>query len=48
MKAIQQIAAGEEVKPARPMGIGTIIAIIIGVIFLLLFLAIPLLSFFAF
>lgn len=48
VKAIEQIAAGEAVKPSRPMGVGAIILIIIGVIILLSLLAIPLLSFFAF
>ena len=45
--AVKQIAAGEEVKPARPLGAGAIIAIIIGVLFLLILLAIPLVRFFA-
>ncbi|MBI1877536.1 MAG: hypothetical protein HYR94_04775, partial [Chloroflexi bacterium] len=45
--AVKQIAAGEEVKPARPMGAGAIIGIIVGVLFLLLLLAIPVLYFFA-
>jgi hypothetical protein len=48
VKAIEQIAAGEAVKPGRPMGVGAIILIIIGVIILLSLLAGPLLSFFAF
>lgn len=47
VRAVKQIAAGEEVKPARPLGAGAIIAIVIGVLFLLLLLAIPLLRFFA-
>lgn len=46
--AVKQIAAGETVKVLRPLGAGTIIAIIIGVFFLLILLAIPLLSFFGF
>jgi hypothetical protein len=33
--AVEQIVAGEEVKPARPLGIGAIIGIVIGVLFLL-------------
>ncbi len=45
--AVKQIAAGEEVKPARPLGAGTIIGIIIGVLILLVLLAIPILFFFA-
>jgi hypothetical protein len=44
--AIKQIAAGEIVKVLRPLGAGTIIAIIIGVFFLLTLLAIPLLEYF--
>jgi len=47
VRAVKHIAAGEEVKPARPLGAGTIMAIIIGVLFLLILLAIPLLQFFA-
>ena len=35
VRAIKQIADGEETKPARPMNAGTIISIIIGVLFLL-------------
>jgi len=44
--AIKQIAAGETVKVLRPLGAGAIIAIIIGVFFLLILLAIPLLEYF--
>jgi hypothetical protein len=47
VSAVKQIAAGEEVKPARPLGAGAIIAIIIGGLFLLILLTIPLLRFFA-
>jgi hypothetical protein len=47
VSAVKQIATEEEVKPARPLGAGAIIAIIIGVLFLLILLAIPLLQFFA-
>jgi len=47
VRAVKQIAAGEKVKPARPLGAGAIIAIIIGVLFLLLLVTIPLLEFFA-
>jgi hypothetical protein len=36
VRAVRQIAAGEEVKPASPLSAGTIIAIAIGVIFLLI------------
>lgn len=46
--AVKQIAAGEMVKVLRPLGAGTIIAIIIGVFFLLILLAIPLLEYFGF
>jgi len=48
VQAIKQIAAGEMVKVLRPMGAGTIIAIVIGVFFLLILLAIPLLMYFGF
>jgi hypothetical protein len=44
--AVEQIAAGEEVKPHRPMGVGTIILIVIGALFLLGLVAGPILSFF--
>jgi len=47
VRAVKLIAAGEKVKPARPLGAGAIIAIIIGVLFLLLLVTIPLLEFFA-
>ena len=46
VQAVKQIAAGEMVKVLRPMGAGTIIAIVIGVFFLLILLAIPLLEYF--
>ena len=46
IQSVKQIAAGEMVKVIRPMGAGTIIAIVIGVFFLLIMLAIPLLEFF--
>ncbi len=36
VRAVKQIATGEEVKPARPLGAGTIVAIIIGALFLLI------------
>ena len=36
VRAVRQIAAGEEVEPARPLGACTITAIAIGVIFLLI------------
>lgn len=44
VSAVKQIAAGEEVKPARPLGAGAIIAIIIGALFLLPLLASSLFS----
>jgi hypothetical protein len=47
VEAVKQIAAGEEVRPSRPLGIGAIIGIVIGVFFLLILLAIPVISFFA-
>jgi len=47
VRAVKQIAAGEEVRPARPLGVGAIIGIIVGVLFLLILLAGPLLSFLA-
>ncbi len=48
VRAVKQIVEGEEVKPARPLGAGAIIGIIIGVFFLLILLAIPVLYFFFF
>jgi hypothetical protein len=47
VRAVKQMAEGEEVKPVRPLGAGEIIGIIIGVIVLLILLAIPVLSFFS-
>ncbi len=47
VRAVKQIATGEVVKPARPMSLGTVIGIIIGVLFLLSLLSIPLSLFFA-
>ncbi len=46
VRAVKQIVEGEEVKPARPLGAGAIIGIIVGVFFLLILLAIPVLYFF--
>ena len=46
VRAVKQIVEGEEVKPARPLGAGAVIGIIIGVLFLLILLAIPVLFFF--
>ncbi|MDY7079054.1 MAG: DUF5671 domain-containing protein [Chloroflexota bacterium] len=45
--AVKQIAAGEEVKPARPLGAGAVIAIAAGVLCLLFLLVSPLLSYFS-
>jgi hypothetical protein len=47
VRAVKQIATGEVVKPARPMSLGTVIGIIIGVLLLLSLLAIPLSLYFA-
>jgi len=45
--AAKQMVDREEVKPVRPLGAGAIIGIIIGVLFLLILLAMPVLDFFA-
>ncbi|MCL4303852.1 MAG: DUF3842 family protein [Anaerolineae bacterium] len=47
LSAVKQIAAGEEVKPARPLNAGAIIGIIIVVFLLLIFLVGPVVTFFA-
>jgi hypothetical protein len=47
VRAIKQLAAGEEVKPIRPLSAGAIVGIIIGVLFLFILLALPVLSYFA-
>ncbi|HLB50475.1 MAG TPA: DUF5671 domain-containing protein [Anaerolineales bacterium] len=47
VRAVKQMAEGEEVKPVRPLGAGAIIGIIIGVIVLLILSAIPVLIFFS-
>jgi hypothetical protein len=36
VRAIGQIAAGEEVRPARPLSIGSVAGIVVGVLFLLI------------
>jgi hypothetical protein len=36
VRAIRQIAAGEEVRPARPLSIGSVVGIVVGVLFLLI------------
>jgi hypothetical protein len=46
LRAVKQMLEGDEVKAVRPMSAGAVIGIVIGVIFLLLMIAIPLLSFF--
>ncbi len=33
VRAVEQIAAGEEVKPARPLGVGSIVGIVVGALF---------------
>jgi len=47
VRAVKQVLAGEEVRPHRPMGAGSIIGIVVGVVFLLILLGGPLISFFA-
>lgn len=46
VNAVKQIIENKGVKPIRPLGVGAIIGIVIGVIFLLLLLSIPILEFF--
>ena len=46
VRAVKQVLAGEEVKAHRPMSAGAIIGIVIGVLFLLLLLVIPVLAYF--
>lgn len=46
VNAVKQILEGEEVKPTKPLGIGAIVGIIIGVLFLLIFLGLLVSSFF--
>jgi hypothetical protein len=47
VRAVGQIAAGEEVRLQRPLSAGAIIGIIVGALFLLIFLAFPLILFFS-
>lgn len=47
LHAVKQIAAGEEVRPARPLSAGAIIGTIIAIFFLLILLAVPVVIFFA-
>lgn len=46
VQAVKQLAGGEEVKAVRPLGVGAIVGIIIGVIVMLNLLAIPVMYFF--
>jgi hypothetical protein len=46
VNAVKQIIENESVRPIRPLGAGAIIGIIIGAIFLLLLLGIPIVSLF--
>ncbi|MEW5941117.1 MAG: DUF3842 family protein, partial [Chloroflexota bacterium] len=46
VRAVKQVLAGEEVKAHHPMSVGSIIGIVIGVLFLLILLAIPLINYF--
>src|SRR5262249_33624032 len=45
-RAIRQWTGGEEIKAVRPMGVGGIIGMVLGVLLLLLLLAIPVLFYF--
>ena len=44
--AVRQLAAGEEIKPARPLSAGAIIGIVLGVLFLLILIVVPMLNYF--
>lgn len=46
VRAVKQWAGGEDIKVVRPMSIGGIIGTVIGVLFLLILIAIPLINFF--
>lgn len=46
LQAVKQMLEGKEVEPIRPMSAGAVIGIIIGVLFLLILIAIPLLMYF--
>ena len=48
IQAIKQIAAGEPVKPSKPLGLGAIAGIVVAVLLGLILVAIPLVAFFAF
>ena len=47
LRAVKQIVQGEAVRPIRPLSAGAIIGIMVGVLFLLTLLAIPVLYFFS-
>jgi tetrahydromethanopterin S-methyltransferase subunit F len=44
--AVRQLAAGEAIKPARPLSAGAIIGIVLGVLFLLILIVVPMLNYF--
>jgi hypothetical protein len=46
LNAVKQIIENKGVKPVQPLGVGAIIGIVIGIIFLLLLLGIPISYFF--
>jgi len=46
IRAVKQMVEGEEVRPARPLGAGAIVGIVIGVLLLLIVLVIPVVYFF--
>jgi hypothetical protein len=46
VQAVKQWVDGEEIKAVRPLGIGAIIGIIVGVLILLILVAVPLLIYF--
>jgi hypothetical protein len=47
VQAIKQIAAGEPVRPSRPLSLGAVAGIVVAVLLGLILLGIPLLVFFA-
>jgi hypothetical protein len=46
-RAVKQWIEGEEVKAVRPMSVGAIIGIIVGILLLLILVAVPLLQYFS-
>jgi hypothetical protein len=48
VRAVTQIAWGDEIRPTRRIGVGGVIAIIIGILFLLVMLVFPLLFYFVY